>query len=404
MEIDFGQVVHALSDTIDLVGVDELYHGKRVGFMAMECAKQMSSDAKLHLKLYRLGLLHDCGVSSTEIHNHLVTELEWSDAERHCFIGANRLRQFASLAEFADIVLHHHTRWDELKNLPIDEDVKSYANLIYLTDRMDAISFMEPSTNKLSCRDRVCRSINSLKGSHFKPELVDIVFAAAEKESFWIIQESDHLRDYLMMQMNKPDKIWLGAEQLKKLAIIFAEIVDAKSSYTAQHSLGVSRLAAYLGRRCGLSEDTISALEVAGLLHDLGKLQTPDSILDYPGELKDDFLSIMRQHSFVTFMILKRIKGLDQITEWGADHHEKLNGPGYPFKKSADELSIEARIVGIADIYQALAQKRPYRPSLAPDDIVLILKEEVRLQQIDPELFKIIESDLEQCQAAAAVL
>ena len=403
MRIDFGQLVHALSDTIDLVGVDELHHGKRVGFMAMECAKLMSSDPQLHLKLYRLGLLHDCGVSSTQVHNHLVTELEWVNANIHCLIGAERLRRFIPLEGFADIILYHHTRWDELKDLPIDENIKTYANLIYLTDRIDAISFMEPFTNKLSCRDRVCKNIKFLRGSHFKPELVDVVLAASERESFWITQEIEHLRDYLSQQIIEPDDIWLDENQLRKMAAIFAEIVDAKSSFTAEHSLGVSRLAAYIGQCCGLPDETVISLEIAGLLHDLGKLQVPDKILDYPGGLDGEFLSVMRQHSYVTFMILKRIKGFDQITSWAADHHEKLNGSGYPFKKTADELSIEARIVCISDIYQALAQRRPYRPPLAPHDILMVLKKEVSLHNIDPELFKIIEKNLNQCQAAATV-
>lgn len=403
MNIDFGQLVHALSDTIDLVGVDELHHGKRVGFMAMECAKLIGSDPKFHQKLYRLGLLHDCGVSSTQVHSHLVSELEWSNANLHCRIGAERLRQFGPLEEFADIVLYHHTRWDELKALPLDDEVKTYANLIYLTDRVDAISFMEPFASRLSCRDRVCKSIKALQGAHFKPELVDVLLAAAEKESFWITQEVEYLRDYLMQKMSEPDHLWLNVAQLRQMASIFADIVDAKSTYTAEHSLGVSRLAAYIGQRCGLSADTVSSLEVAGLLHDLGKLQVPDKILDYPGALEGDFLTLMRQHSYVTLMILKKIMGFEQISSWGADHHEKLNGSGYPFRKTASELSIEARIVGIADIYQALAQNRPYRPALAAHDIVMILKQEVSLNKIDSELFRIIETDLNRCQAAATV-
>jgi len=401
LRIDFGQLVHALSDTIDLVGVDELHHGKRVGFMAMECAKLFSTDSRLHLKLYRLGLLHDCGVSSSQVHTHLVSELEWADAKRHCLIGAERLRRFAPLAEFADVVLHHHTGWDELKDLPIAEDIKTHANLIYLTDRVDALSGMEPFATKLSCRDWVCGKIRSLRGTHFKPELVDVLLAASEKEAFWITQEPQHLRDYLTQQFNEPDEIWLDHDQLKKMAAIFAEIVDAKSTYTAEHSLGVSRLAAYLGRRCGLSGETVISLELAGLLHDLGKLQVPDEILDYPRGLEGDFLDIMRQHSYVTYLILQRIKGLEQIARWGADHHEKLDGSGYPFKRPANELSIESRIVGVADIYQALAQRRPYRPPMAPHDILMMLKKEVSMGRIDPELIRIVASDLGQCQAAA---
>lgn len=117
------------------------------------------------------------------------------------------------------------------------------------------------------------------------------------------------------------------------------------------HSIGVSRLAGYLAEKCELPEDLINRIEIAGLLHDLGKLQMPDNLLECETKLSDHDLAIMRHHSYVTFSILNRIEGLEDICEWAANHHEKLDGEGYPFKKNSDELDIESRIIMVADIY-----------------------------------------------------
>lgn len=401
MKIDFGQFIHALSDTVDLVGVDEVLHSKRVAYVALECARLLGGGKAEQLLLYRAGLLHDCGVSSTQVHKKLVNELEWTNSSHHCQIGAQRMKRFAPLSVFSEIIYYHHTRWEQLKDLSLSEESKTYANLIFLADRVDALAGMAQTANRLICRDAICNKVQSLQGSYFKPELVEVFLAAAEKEAFWITQEPDHLRDYLHMQIQETDPLLLDISELKSLACIFAEIVDAKSPYTAEHSFGVTKLAMYLARRCKLPEATVRKIEVAGLLHDLGKLQVPDSILDYKGGLEGEDLTVMRHHSYVTFMILSKIGGLEEITRWAADHHEKLDGSGYPFKKSENDLSIESRIIMIADIFQALAQNRPYRSSLPPSNIIEIIGEQVKSGLLDREVFKIVEVDPDQCYQEA---
>ena len=401
MKIDFGQFVNALSDTIDLVGVDEIQHGKRVAYMALECAKDMGLDREEQLSLLRIGLLHDCGVSSTRVHKKLIDELDWADSSLHCQVGADRIRQFAPLADFADVILCHHSHWQELKELPLSNTAKRDANLIFLLDRVDALAAMQDNPNRLACRDTVCRKIGSLDDSYFQPYLVDVFLAAAEKEAFWIVQEPSHLMNYLQTQQSDGQEIALHNGDLKGIGRLFAQIVDAKSPYTAEHSLGVGALSGYLAGRCGLSDETRGKVEVAGLLHDLGKLQVPDTILEHNGNLGNESLAIMRHHSFVTHTILNRIRGLEEISLWASNHHEKLDGSGYPFKRTADELSIESRIVMVADIYQALAQERPYRKPQSPDNIVGLLRKQADHGQLDKELVRIVECEPAQCHEAA---
>ncbi len=403
MKIDFGQFIHAFSDTIDLVGVDETQHGKRVGLMALECARMMGVDINEQLRLYRLGLLHDCGVSSTRVHKHLVDSLDWTESQDHCVIGAGRLRRFAPLAPFAEVILYHHTRWSELKDKPVDKKIKEQANLIFLLDRADALALMAGNTNRLVIRDTICRKIHFFRHSYFKSELVDVFLAAAEKEAFWITQQPEHLRSYLEMTCSAPAELFLDTEQLIDMAGIFAEVVDAKSPYTAEHSFGVARLASHLARRIRLSEETVAQMMVAGLLHDLGKLQVPDRILAFRGSLEGENLAIMRHHSYVTYMILNRIKGLEEIGLWAANHHEKMDGSGYPFRRTGAELGIESRIIMVADIFQALAQDRPYRQPLPVDVIISMLKRQAQEGKLDPEVVAIVEAEPALCHSIATI-
>jgi len=401
MNLDLGQLIKALSDTVDLVGVDELYHSKRVAYMAAECSKVLGGGQDEQLRLFRQGLLHDCGVSSTKVHDRLVNEFEWQDSEMHCLVGSSRLMKFSPLADYAEVVRYHHTRWEELQQMDINEEEKVDANLIYLLDRVDALSGVAEGENKLSKKEEVCAQIDSFRNSHFKPELVDSFVECAEKEAFWITQENGHLTEYLRLHSPEYEEISLDKKQLGDMATIFAQVVDAKSHYTAEHSFGVSRVAGYLSRQCQLDEEVSAKIEVAGLLHDLGKLQVPDQILEHDGDLDMDSLAIMRHHSYVTYMILSKVGGLEDITVWAADHHEKLDGSGYPFKKVGDELPIESRIIAVADIFQALAQNRPYRKSLAADDIVERLQRDVDNGKLDRELVRIVAADSSSCYRTA---
>ena len=112
--------------------------------------------------------------------------------------------------------------------------------------------------------------------------------------------------------------------------------MDAKSPFTAEHSVGVSRLARFLAERLGVSIENCEKLEIAGLLHDLGKLRVPDEILEKPGRLDKRERKIINTHSYETFQILRNIRGFEEITRWAAYHHEEPDGSGYPFHLKAD--------------------------------------------------------------------
>ena len=109
----------------------------------------------------------------------------------------------------------------------------------------------------------------------------------------------------------------------------------------------------------------------------------------------------MQRHSFDTYDILKNISGLEKITEWAAQHHERIDGGGYPFNIKNGLMSLEARIVAVADVFQALAQNRPYRQALDADAIMCILRQQVESGHLDATVVLYVERNLQACFKAA---
>jgi len=400
-KIDFRQVVTALSDALDLVGIDDVQHGKRVAFMATECGRQLGMVPDQLDHLYHAALLHDCGVSSTIVHRNLVSELEWSGTESHCLRGHDLLAGLEVFADLAPTIRYHHTHWDELETLGLPAELTRLTNCIYLTDRVDMLVAQAGTANLLLAKDEIRRTIAKFRGHNFSPELLDAFMRISDSEYFWLTLQPNHLNLYLAdMAMDSKPKLLSHAELLG-IAKMFAAIVDAKSPFTAEHSLGVANLAGYLATRMGLPMETCREIEIAGLLHDLGKLVVPDEILEKNGPLDDQERAAMKRHSFETFQILRRIEGFDGIVQMAAFHHETLAGDGYPFHIKDVGLTTEARIVAVADIFQALAQNRPYRASMPLQDLLPILTAMADTGKLDREVVATVLANPTGCWQAA---
>ena len=395
--IDLGQAIHALSDALDLVGVDQVLHGKRVGFMALLCGEALGLDPRQRDDLFHAGLLHDCGVSSTQTHRLLIQELDWKGVEFHCVKGSELLGRFAPLAHLAPIVRHHHTHWDVLNALNIPQPIARWANLIYLVDRVDALATSDGSRDILLIRHDIRDTVQRLRGSYFAPDLVALFLDLSDNEAFWLRLEARPLIRFIYERERETGVVPISFIELKQLALIFACVVDAKSPYTLEHSLGTARVGPFLAEQVGLSPETRDKIEVAALLHDLGKLRVPDEILEKPGPLTFEERAAIQRHSFETYQILRGITGLEDITLWAAYHHEKLDGQGYPFRQRGEELTIEARIIAVADVFQALAQPRPYRQRLSPARLLDMLRVFVRDRHLDGDLVELVGQHLETC-------
>ncbi|MFA6013937.1 MAG: HD domain-containing phosphohydrolase [Gallionellaceae bacterium] len=400
--INLHEAIYSLSDALDLVGVTHIHHGKHVAYMSVECGKRLGWAGKRMDDLFQAAMLHDCGVSKTVVHERLA-QLAWENENDHCMIGANLLETCMLTSHLAPIVRYHHTHWSLLKDMDLPLAVKLSANCIYLVDRVDVLSlgFMVDQSNLLLGKDAIRQKILDRSDDWFCPELVDVFMSVSKSEAFWLSLENEHVNGYVSHWLSETQTQAMDFQELRSIVSIFSHIVDAKSPFTKSHSDGVARLSRYLGNLFNLSEASCDMLELAGLLHDLGKLRQPDGLLDKPGKLTDEENAHIQRHSFDTYAIIKNIHGLEKIAEWAAQHHERVDGTGYPYHLGEGSVSLEARIIAVADVFQALAQERPYRGPLSPDVILNILNEMVGDGKLDKNIVMHVNQNLEDCWKAA---
>ena len=400
--INLHEAIYSLSDALDLVGVTHIHHGKRVAYIAAEIAKQCGWLQGQMDELFQAAILHDSGVSKTSVHARLA-QFEWENEQEHCNLGAALMESCDLLRPLSNLIRYHHTHWDQLQGLAIDYNEKIAANCIYLADRIDISCLIArgSSGNLLLTKDEVSARIIERRGSWFEPRLVDGFAKAASSEGFWFALEGEHVSGYVSRWIFDAETVELDFQQLRNLVRVFSRIVDAKSAFTREHSEGVAALARYLGEMFELPERTCEMLELAGLLHDLGKLRVPDELLEKNGKLTQLEYADVQRHSFDTYNILKDIHGLEEVALWAGQHHERIDGSGYPYHRKKEEISFESRIIAVADVFQALAQTRPYRGPLPPLEILRILKDHAKSGKLDAEIVNRIESQLEQCHKVA---
>lgn len=400
--IDLRQMILAIEGAVSLVGMNDTHHGKRVGYIASQIGHMLGwPQADLDFA-FELGLLHDCGVSTAQMHANLANYFDWHDAYIHCEIGHRLLKNFAPLDAFAIPVLHHHTHWQNLCEFELSQRDARMANLIFLADRVDVRALPHYGGDILLARAEIVDNVAlAHRGTLFCPEMVDALLEVQRSEAFWIALEDRHILRYTwdMGLIDTPRQITLT--QLRRLSLIMAYVVDQKSPFTARHSVGVADLARFLAEAYGLPPARCLKIEIAALLHDLGKLHTPDAILEKPGPLDQYERSIMNQHSFETYEILRRIRGLDEIARWAAYHHEGVNGGGYPFHPRQRDLSLEARLIAVADVFQAMVQDRPYRPGLPLEAVVAELERQAQSGRLDGSLVEFAKANRQRAFAIA---
>jgi len=400
--INLHETIYSLSDALDLVGVVQVHHGKRVGYMAAECGKQLGLESDGLNDLFQAAILHDCGVSNTAVHARL-TQFDWEEAHGHCKIGAKILESSPPLAHLSNIVLYHHTHWSAYQHLDVLEETALFANCIFMVDRVDVLSLKAQVkySNILLGMDEIRQQILDKRGDWFKEELVDAFMEVSDNEAFWLSLEREHVDGYVSEWIGHETTRPISFSDLRSIVRIFSCIVDAKSSFTQEHSDGVANLARYIAELFDLPTASCETLELAGLLHDIGKLRVPDDVLEKPGKLSLQEFKTIQRHSFDTFKILKGINGFETIAQWAGQHHERVGGDGYPYHEKEDSLSLEARILAVADVFQALAQDRPYRKALAEEKISAIINQEAEEGKLDKQVVQMVDQHLNDCWKAS---
>jgi HD-GYP domain-containing protein (c-di-GMP phosphodiesterase class II) len=165
----------------------------------------------------------------------------------------------------------------------------------------------------------------------------------------------------------------LNVDEIIRVAEVVAPIIDYKSRFTRRHTTQIANRAWLMGGYYGYDDSLRAQLYMAAAFHDLGKLVTPTHILEKPGKLDKEEFAIIKEHVRHTYELLKDIEGFGHICDWASNHHEKLDGTGYPFGKSADQLDFNSRLLACIDIYQAVCEARPYHDQRDHKDTMSIL-------------------------------
>lgn len=179
-----------------------------------------------------------------------------------------------------------------------------------------------------------------------------------------------------------------------------ADALDAKCDYTAGHSLRVSQIAALIGKAMELSPEEIRDVELGGILHDIGKIGVPESILWKPGKLSPEEKEVMSKHPVISAQIIGELRGLKRAREYVKHHHEFFDGSGYPDHLKGDDIPLGARIILVSDAYDAMTTDRPYRKAIGHEGAIIEL-DKLKGSQFDP---KVVDAFLSIAGKTAQVL
>ena len=389
--VNFGKFLLSLSDAIDLANSQIASHQMRTAFIAWQISKAVSLSKERIENLYIASLFHDIGALSLE-EKIKIHKFEKINIDTHCILGESLFESTSLFTAAKKIVRYHHKpwqKWDAAIDTPdiFDSQVLNLAD--YLERNIDRNQHILQQTDDLK------EKIISIAGSQIHGDIVDLFMQISKREEFWLDLSSPRLYS-ILLQYGPCRKTEIDYDKIFSVASLFRNVIDFKSRFTATHSTGVAECGVILSRLFGLTDIEIMQMKIAGYFHDLGKLAVPNSILEKPDKLTKNEFAVIKQHTYFTYSVLHSIGGLDQVAEWAAFHHEKLDGTGYPFRVGADKIDIGSRIMAVSDIFTAIAEDRPYRKGMKREKIESILISQAENNALDRRIVNLLIENFEE--------
>ncbi|MDR0964790.1 MAG: HD domain-containing protein [Clostridium sp.] len=425
MQIQFTELMMEMSRVLDFVETEQLgvqsNHGKRVAYLCALLGEKagLSKEERLDLAAYAVlhdhALLHSLKVEevpeilatsqdrepNTPLIEALV-QLETKGTDRniikHCVLGERNMVNFPFFHPQDHAILYHHENADGSGPLgKTSKEINFYAALIHIADLLDLLFALKDAADDSWKNHPMLQPYvdsSKWKAIHaFVQDQTGKLFGEREATLFLdhvTVDVFDKLQDSqiesALPKLLKYKTIFLHPDQLIAMSALFAEIVDYKSTFTSKHSIGIAQKAYRMAQYYGLSAEKQAELYFAGAVHDIGKLGVDLAILEKPDKLTLEEFEEMKKHALITYEVLSKIHGMEEISKWAAYHHEKLNGNGYPFGYSAKDLGKYERLMGCLDIYQALREDRPYKAGMTHEATMGILRSMVVGGFIDEEL------------------
>lgn len=381
--IRVSEVLSALSYALDLTEGHAPGHALRSAVIGMRLAEAVEVPEKSRSALYYALLIQDAGCGEGKLDWSLDEPAAPQSGRRRGERGASIAQRIGLGPEAVEAVAHQDETWDgrgERLGLAGDR-IPILSRILLLSQSLDNVYSVCGADVALELALR--RS-----GTWFDPELVRAFLQLACRGRLWA--EVDRATDLVPRLEPQAESITATPESIDRICLAFAAVIDAKSPFTFRHSFGVADTAVAISRTMGVPRHEIALLWRAALLHDIGKLGVPNSILDKPGRLTTEEWAIVRRHPYYSHEILGRIPGFAALADLAGAHHERLDGSGYFRGRSGAQLSRLARILAIADVHDALAAKRPYRDRLPTETVLKIIGSEVPTG-LDPDCFEALK-------------
>lgn len=394
MRLDLTDMLYALSYALDkveteLLGIDN-GHGKRVAYLSLLMGKEAGFSENELRDFIGCCILHDNALTEF-IHE----ELEKASSEktaptdfggavfnesRHSVIGEQNISLMPFGTDVKNIILYHHENADgsgAMGKSSSQTNLKS--QILHLADICE-MKFHFNTMTESEYRE-LYDYVLSQSGKAFSSDAVGLFRKSVGFENIKHLRENRELQ--CLKDELKTDVCDYSDKEIHNISMLFARIVDYKSRFTRAHSMGVAARAEKMARFYGFSPEKTTRFYFAGAMHDIGKLAVSNDILEKPDRLDSDEFDKMKNHASATFYILSQIKEIPDIIKWASNHHEKLNGKGYPRGLTADDLSFEERLMACIDIYQALTEKRPYKDGFPHEKAISIMREMADKGELD---------------------
>jgi HD-GYP domain-containing protein (c-di-GMP phosphodiesterase class II) len=284
-----------------------------------------------------------------------------------CYQGAEIARKLGFSDATADAIRALDEHWDG-GGQPLGlrgAEIPLAARIMCLAQTVEVFHFVRGV-------DPAYRVALRRSGQWFDPELVDALVSFRTDASFW-----EALARQNVSAVEPPDRVLLADQnRIDRIAQAFADVIGAKSKWTREHSDLVSAIADDVAVQLGLDATARADLGRAARLHDIGTLSISSRILDKPGPLSDEEWGKIKQHPLLSEQILEFLPSLGALAQIAGAHHERLDGTGYPRGLEADQLTMPARVLAVADVYAALTSDRPYRPAYTPHRALELMRTE----------------------------
>jgi len=391
------ELVYSLSTLMDHTIAPLRDHHRRTTIAAYHISFYLDLTWQQRNDLIFASAIHDIGAFSIKEQQALV-DLRFEDQQinHHARAAYLLLKEFSQFEHVATILRYHHAYLNTTTKA--QRAAIPYESLILQVADQVAVLSMN-AQNILDKSEKITEEVNKQSGLMFSPKIIEAFNKAAEKEKFWLDINNLSLSS-LFAERLKLDNLHFKREELNGLVNMFRRIIDFRSEVTSTHTAGVSIVAAELARFHGCEEETIRKITIAGFLHDIGKLIVPSEILEKPGKLTREEFNIIRTHTYFTFEFLNTLSIFSDIRDWASQHHERLNGRGYPFHENDKTLSFESRAIAVADVFTALTEDRPYRKGVSGKDAMLVLDVDVQKQELDSNLVALLGEHQEEINQA----